>query len=77
MPPVKENICDECGGELYQREDDVPETVKNRLNVYTESTKDLIEYYSERGLLSRANGGSDVDDLFVEVKGVFSQKGLS
>jgi adenylate kinase len=49
--PSKENVCDHCGGELYQRDDDSEATVINRLKVYDESTKPLIAYYQSKGLL--------------------------
>jgi len=54
MPPIlpkKEGVCDKCSGELYQRKDDNPETVKKRLLVYKEETKPLIDYYEKKGLL--------------------------
>jgi len=51
LKPKKEGICDKCGGKLYQREDDKPEVVRERLNVYRRQTEPLIEYYSEKGLL--------------------------
>lgn len=51
MPPETEGVCDKCGGELYQREDDKAETVRERLKVYYDQTAELIDYYSERGLL--------------------------
>ena len=50
-PPREEGRCDICGGELYQRPDDAPETVRNRIRVYREQTSPLIDYYRERGLL--------------------------
>lgn len=71
MPPAKEGVCDACGGELYQREDDKPETVRKRLVVYEESTKDLIEYYRDKGLLREVNGDSSAEKLFDEVKALF------
>ena len=50
-PPREEGRCDICGGELYQRPDDAPETVRNRIRVYREQTSPLINYYREKGLL--------------------------
>jgi len=50
-PPKKEGICDKCGGELYQRADDAPEAIKNRLEVYRQKTKPLINYYKQKDLL--------------------------
>lgn len=50
-PPKQEGICDECGGELYQREDQKPEVVQNRLEVYKNSSEELINYYAEKNVL--------------------------
>jgi len=50
-PPKEEGKCDACGGELYQRSDDVPETVRNRIRIYWEQTSPLIDYYRDGGLL--------------------------
>jgi len=50
--PKKEGVCDECGGELYQRKDDNAETVRDRLNIYKEQTAPLIDYYNEKGLIT-------------------------
>jgi adenylate kinase len=50
-PPVEEGKCDVCGGELYQRADDRPETVRNRIVVYWDQTSPLVEYYRDEGLL--------------------------
>ncbi len=51
IPPEEEGVCDECGGELYQREDDKPEVIKNRLEEYEERTRPLIGYYRTEGLV--------------------------
>lgn len=53
LKPKQEGVCDSCGGELYQRSDDSLETAKNRLSVYKEQTFPLIEYYTEKSLLSK------------------------
>ena len=50
-PPQQEGVCDKCGGELYQREDDLPDSIRMRLKMYHESTAPLSEYYREKGLL--------------------------
>jgi adenylate kinase len=55
-PPRQPGVCDKCGGELYQRDDDSEETVQHRLDVYNASTKPLLEYYSRAGILSRIDG---------------------
>ncbi|KHE90764.1 MAG: adenylate kinase [Candidatus Scalindua rubra] len=49
--PLKKNICDKCGSELFQRKDDYPETIKVRLKVYKEQTETLIDYYNKKGIL--------------------------
>jgi len=51
LKPKKDRICDKCGGALYQREDDKPEVIKERLNIYRRQTEPLIEYYTKKGLL--------------------------
>ena len=51
LKPKRENICDKCGGQLYQREDDKPEVIQERLNVYRKKTEPLIEYYRKKDLL--------------------------
>lgn len=56
-PPIKPNVCDICGGELYQREDQKPEIVKNRLEVYDNSSKELITYYKNEGILYSVKAG--------------------
>ena len=55
MPPQKEGICDYCGGELYQRDDDTPEAIRHRLAVYHKQTEPLIRFYEEKGLLVNVN----------------------
>lgn len=67
-PPKVEDVCDRCGGELYQRKDDNPETVKNRLAVYYNQTSPLLDYYRTKGNLINLDGTIEVDDLFVDVK---------
>lgn len=56
-PPKQESVCDECGGELYQREDQKPEVVKNRLEVYKKTADELIEYYTKSGTLYSVKAG--------------------
>ena len=62
-PPNSEGVCDACGGELYQRDDDKPETVRRRLQVYHQQTKPLVEYYEDRGLLRRVAGTGEVTEV--------------
>jgi adenylate kinase len=67
VPPKKEGICDHCGQELVLRDDDKPETVKNRLNVYHEQTQPLIEYYTKQGVLRTVDGTVDMQDVFAAI----------
>jgi adenylate kinase len=64
VPPKKEGICDKCGSELILRDDDKPETVKNRLAVYHEQTQPLIEYYNNKKILHTVDGTVDMKDVF-------------
>ncbi len=63
-PTKKEGICDTCGGELILRDDDKPETVQKRLNVYHEQTQPLIDYYTKAGILKTVDGTVDINDVF-------------
>ena len=72
---LKGDTCPECGGELFQRDDDKPATVKNRLDVYQEKTAPLIDYYARKGILSTAacsDGG--VDENYQLVKAALNAK---
>jgi len=65
-PPKTDEICDYCGGELYQRTDENPETIKNRLRVYYEKTEPLIDHYRKKGLLTEIDanyGYSEIDKV--------------
>lgn len=64
VPPKKEGICDKCGSELILRDDDKPETVKNRLDVYHTQTQPLIDFYSGKGVLKDVDGTVDMMDVF-------------
>ncbi len=66
-PPKAQNICDKCGGALYQRDDDKEETVKNRLEVYKSQTKPLIEYYSKQGLYIKIDGLQEINKVFSDI----------
>lgn len=67
IPPKQEGICDECGGELILRDDDTPETVKKRLDVYHEQTAPLIKYYKGQGILRVIDGSTGKDDGFAQI----------
>ena len=76
IPPKVNGVCDHCGGELYQRPDDSEETVKNRLVVYEQQTKELVEYYRGKGLLRTVSGDLDVQEVFVILSKMFKDEGL-
>ena len=59
-PPKQEGKCDKCGGELYQREDQKPEVVQNRLEVYKKTSEELINYYENKGILRTEKAGDSV-----------------
>lgn len=62
-PPKKQGICDKCGGELYQRADDTPETVRKRIDVYTKETSPLIDYYNKAQKLVEIDGEGNIDSI--------------
>jgi adenylate kinase len=66
-PSKKEGVCDKCGGELYQRDDDREETIKKRLDVYEAQTAPLIDYYRKAGILKSVSGTGNIDAIFREV----------
>ena len=68
VPPKKEGICDVCGQQLVLRDDDKPETVKNRLRVYQEQTQPLIDFYTKKGVLRSVDGTQDMQDVFAAIK---------
>ncbi|MCE5244404.1 MAG: adenylate kinase [Syntrophobacteraceae bacterium] len=63
-PPKTENVCDRCGGELYQRDDDNVKTVSSRLQTYESQTKPLIDYYEKQGKIRRINGVGNMEGIF-------------
>lgn len=67
IPTKIEGVCDACGGELILREDDKPETVKKRLEVYHEQTQPLIEYYQGKSILKSVDGTKDLEVVFEEI----------
>lgn len=67
-PPSKEGVCDRCGGELYQREDDNEKTVSNRLEVNVKQTKPLLEFYSDKGYLVDIDGQKHINEVYGEIK---------
>jgi len=75
--PAQEGVCDACGGDLYKRADDAPETVKERLAVYHNETKPMIDYYGERGMLDVVDGSRTPDEVFADLKAMLSASGAS
>lgn len=70
-PPGKPGVCDECGGELYQRADDREETIEARMEVYDQQSAPLRAHFREKGLLREVDGAKDTDDVFAQIlKGV-------
>ncbi len=67
-PPTVENICDKCGGEVYTRDDDKPEAIAKRLEVYREQTAPLIGFYRDKGLLVDIDASPMVDEILVNFK---------
>lgn len=73
VPPKKKGVCDKCGGELYQREDDKEEAIRNRLKVYHDQTKPLADYYKEKGILIEIDGELPIEKIFEDIKKALSQ----
>ena len=72
-PPKESGICDEDGGELYQREDDKQETVRQRLAVYQAQTSPLVEFYRTRGVLHEVNGDQTIDNVADDILQVVNE----
>ncbi|WP_047983268.1 adenylate kinase [Ornithinibacillus californiensis] len=72
-PPEKEGICDKDGSALIQRDDDKPETVKNRLNINIEQSKPLLDFYEDRGYLVTINGDQDIDKVFQDIQSIIEK----
>lgn len=69
-PPKVEGVCDKCGGELYQRDDDTEETVRNRLEVYRRQTEPLIDYYERAGVVARIDGAREPEKVYEDIQAV-------
>lgn len=72
-PTKVENVCDTCQGGLILRDDDKPETVQKRLNVYHEQTQPLIDYYTKKNILVEVDGTVDIDDVFAAIVKVLGE----
>ena len=73
VPPKKEGICDDCGAEIVLRDDDRPETVGRRLDVYHEQTQPLIDFYDHKGILRTVDGTQDMQDVFDAIVAILEQ----
>lgn len=71
--PEKEGECNICKGKLYQRDDDKPEAIKNRLNVYKRQTQPLIDYYGKKKILRTIDGSKEIAQIFEEIKTVLEE----
>jgi len=67
-PPAKDNVCDNCGTELFQRDDDNEDTVTKRLNTYREQTEPLVEYYRSEGKILDIEGEGDIKDIYGRIR---------
>ena len=72
-PTKVEGVCDACGEKLILRDDDKPETVKNRLSVYHEQTQPLIDYYNKAGVLAEVDGTKDLEDVFKDIVNILGK----
>lgn len=67
IPPKKEGVCDFCGGELFQRDDDTVETAENRIAVYDSQTKPLVDYYTKAGCIANIDGATGLENVFADI----------
>ncbi|MDI9641986.1 MAG: adenylate kinase [Archaeoglobales archaeon] len=72
-PPKKSGVCDKCGGELYQRDDDKEEVVRERFKVYRKNTEPLIEYYKRKGILYEVDGTKDIEKVKAEILSILNK----
>ena len=70
VPPKQEGVCDTCGEALVLRDDDKPETVQHRLDVYHEQTQPLIDFYSSRNVLKSVDGTVAMDEVFKSITSI-------
>ena len=67
-PPKTDGVCDKCGGELYQRDDDQEATIRERLKTYHDQTSPLIDYYSKKSIVRMIDGTGSMEDVQGAVK---------
>jgi adenylate kinase len=73
-PPKKDGVCDKCGGELFQRDDDKGNTIRKRLDVYESHTLPLIDYYTKKGKLRSISGVGSIEEIFKKVREALENK---
>jgi len=71
-PPAEDGVCDECGGDLYQRDDDTEETARERIRVYDENTQSVIDYFRDKGVLVEIDGEQPPDGVWTDVEAAIS-----
>ncbi len=74
-PPKKDGVCDKCGGELYQRDDDKEETIRKRLEVYEAQTAPVADYYRKKGILRSVPGTGDIEEIFDKILKILNERG--
>lgn len=74
IPPKTEGVCDYCGGELYQRDDDTVETAENRISVYDTQTKPLVDYYTKTGCIVNIDGATGLENVFADIVTALGEK---
>lgn len=72
--PAKDGLCDSCGGELYQRDDDNEKTIRDRLSVYNKQTAPLLDYYRKQGLLHELPGTGSIEEIFGSICSLIDRK---
>ena len=66
-PPQTEGVCDKCGGQLFRRDDDQPEAIKKRLEIYHQETEPLLKVYDQLGILHRVDGAQDIEGVYKQI----------
>lgn len=67
VPPRQEGICDKCGGELYQRDDDKPDAIRERLAIYHNETMPIVDFYEKQGVLVKVDGSGTIDEVVIQL----------
>ena len=75
-PPKRPGICDKCGGPLYQREDDKPEVIEERLRVYEKQTAPIVDYYRKKGILVEVDASRNMEEVIKDCEQILKAKGL-